>query len=57
MVSEVEMQQYIEILLYRNILCRNTIQYNTADLGYRYIAYIASASDNFNDKLIKLSQR
>ena len=29
-----EMQQYIEILLYCNIFCRNTIQY-----GYRYIAH------------------
>ena len=59
------MQKYIEKLLYCNIFCGNTIQYNTADLEYQYIAnwniycyvlqYIASANDNLNAKLTKLN--
>jgi len=32
--KDLEMQQYIEILLYCNIFCHNTMQY-----GYRYIAH------------------
>ena len=48
------MQQYNEILIFSG-----AIQYNTADLGYQYIAncnilqYIANANDNLNAKLTK----
>ena len=50
-----EMQQYIEILLYCNIFCCNTMQYG--NLGYRYIVYcnmLLYIADNFNVKLTKL---
>ena len=56
------MKQYIEILL--AIFCHNTIQYNTDDLGYRYIAHCniycyspllqVHARDNLNAKLTRL---
>ena len=47
------MQRYIEILIYYNIFCHNTIR--LIDYRYNLLQYIASASDNFNAKLTKLN--